>query len=118
MLVSVGLCQRRVAREVDHGEGSVGHVRLGRVAPTLFGGAGQCGRAVGSTSQPPPSSIAGGPHLGRLWWQRRLNVQNARDGLLTMMIEHHQGAIEMAKTEQKDGMYADAVALTKQIQTA
>ncbi len=37
---------------------------------------------------------------------------------LTMMIEHHQGAIEMAKTEQKDGMYADAVALTKQIQTA
>ncbi len=26
---------------------------------------------------------------------------------LTMMIEHHQGAIEMA-TEQKDGMYADA----------
>ena len=35
---------------------------------------------------------------------------------LTMMIRHHEGAIEMAKTEQADGKNADAVALAKQIQ--
>lgn len=37
---------------------------------------------------------------------------------LTMMIEHHQGAIEMAKTEQSDGMNADAIALAEQIESA
>ncbi len=35
---------------------------------------------------------------------------------LTMMIEHHTGAIEMAKTEQSDGKNADAVALAKRIE--
>lgn len=35
---------------------------------------------------------------------------------LTMMIEHHEGAIEMAKTEQADGKNADAVALAKKIE--
>ena len=34
---------------------------------------------------------------------------------LTMMIEHHAGAIEMAKTEQADGENPDAVALAKKI---
>lgn len=37
---------------------------------------------------------------------------------LTMMIEHHEGAIEMAKAEQTDGAYPDAVALAKQIEAA
>lgn len=37
---------------------------------------------------------------------------------LTMMIEHHQGAIAMAQTEQADGKYAAAVALAKQIESA
>ena len=37
---------------------------------------------------------------------------------LTMMITHHQGAIEMAKTEQKDGTSADATALAKNIEAA
>lgn len=37
---------------------------------------------------------------------------------LKMMIEHHQGAIEMAKTEQKDGISADAIALAQQIEKA
>lgn len=36
---------------------------------------------------------------------------------LTMMIEHHTGAIEMAKTEQTDGQNPDAVALAKKIET-
>lgn len=35
---------------------------------------------------------------------------------LTMMIKHHEGAIEMAKSEQVDGKNADAVALAKKIE--
>ncbi len=35
---------------------------------------------------------------------------------LTMMIEHHTGAIEMAKTQQANGKNADAVALAKKIE--
>lgn len=37
---------------------------------------------------------------------------------LTMMIEHHEGAIEMAKTEQAEGEYDDAVTLAEKIETA
>jgi uncharacterized protein (DUF305 family) len=37
---------------------------------------------------------------------------------MNMMIEHHNGAIEMAKTEQSDGQYADAKALAKTIEQA
>ena len=37
---------------------------------------------------------------------------------LTMMIAHHQGAITMAKTEQKDGKYVQAVSLAEKIQQA
>jgi uncharacterized protein (DUF305 family) len=35
---------------------------------------------------------------------------------LTMMVKHHSGAVEMAKTEQSDGKNPDAVALAKQIE--
>lgn len=35
---------------------------------------------------------------------------------LEMMIEHHTGAIEMAKTEQQDGENADAIALAEKIE--
>lgn len=37
---------------------------------------------------------------------------------LTMMIEHHEGAIEMAKSEQSQGSNEDAIALAKQIEQA
>lgn len=37
---------------------------------------------------------------------------------LTMMIEHHKGAIEMAKPEQAKGISPDAIALAEQIQQA
>ena len=37
---------------------------------------------------------------------------------LTMMIEHHSSAIEMAKDEQEAGMFGDAVALANEIETA
>jgi uncharacterized protein (DUF305 family) len=36
---------------------------------------------------------------------------------LTMMIRHHEGAIEMARTEQSDGRFPDAVALARTIET-
>jgi len=35
---------------------------------------------------------------------------------LTMMIEHHTGAIEAAKTEQQDGENSDAIALAEKIE--
>ena len=36
---------------------------------------------------------------------------------LTMMIEHHEGAIEMARIEQTDGEYAEAIALAEKIES-
>ena len=41
-----------------------------------------------------------------------------QDMWLEMMLEHHQGAIEMAKTEAADGKYADAVSLAESIEAA
>ena len=38
-----------------------------------------------------------------------------QDMWLEMMIEHHEGAVEMAETEQEDGQYRDAVDLAGQI---
>lgn len=35
---------------------------------------------------------------------------------LAMMIEHHEGAIEMAKAEESDGKYSPAIKLAKKIQ--
>lgn len=37
------------------------------------------------------------------------------EAFLTMMIEHHQGAVEMARAEEQDGQNPDAVALASQI---
>ncbi|KRB73361.1 hypothetical protein ASE01_20435 [Nocardioides sp. Root190] len=37
---------------------------------------------------------------------------------LTMMIEHHEGAVEMAQAEQTDGQFPDAIALAEEIETA
>ncbi|HEY0643355.1 MAG TPA: DUF305 domain-containing protein, partial [Nocardioides sp.] len=38
-----------------------------------------------------------------------------QDMWLEMMIEHHEGAVEMAETEQSDGQFKDAVDLAGQI---
>jgi len=37
---------------------------------------------------------------------------------LEMMIEHHTGAIQMAQTEQSEGLYAEAIELAEQIESA
>ena len=38
-----------------------------------------------------------------------------QDMWLEMMVEHHEGAVEMAETEQEDGQFKDAVDLAGQI---
>jgi uncharacterized protein (DUF305 family) len=50
-------------------------------------------------------------------------LETASDGefqamWLEMMIEHHQGAIEMAQTEQENGVFAPAVHLAKKMEAA
>jgi len=37
---------------------------------------------------------------------------------LEMMVEHHRGAVEMARAEQAEGEFADAVALAESIETS
>jgi uncharacterized protein (DUF305 family) len=37
---------------------------------------------------------------------------------LEMMIEHHEGAVEMAEAQQADGLFADAVALAESIESS
>ena len=49
-------------------------------------------------------------------------LEQAPDGAfqelwLQMMIEHHEGAIEMAQTEQRDGEFPDAIALAEAIES-
>lgn len=41
-----------------------------------------------------------------------------QDLWLSMMIEHHTGAIEMAKTEQADGEFSDAIDLAESIESS
>jgi uncharacterized protein (DUF305 family) len=41
-----------------------------------------------------------------------------QDMFLSMMIEHHEGAIEMAQDEQEDGEYQPAISLAEQIESA
>lgn len=41
-----------------------------------------------------------------------------QDMWLEMMREHHQGAVDMAKTEQAEGKFPDAVSLAEAIETA
>jgi uncharacterized protein (DUF305 family) len=41
-----------------------------------------------------------------------------QDMFLTMMIEHHEGAIEMARAEQEDGEYPPAVSMAEEIEAA
>jgi uncharacterized protein (DUF305 family) len=36
---------------------------------------------------------------------------------LEMMVRHHEGAVEMARTQQEDGEYADALVLARAIET-
>ena len=77
--------------------------------------------------QPVPEDMSGmdmsGSMPGMMSSDDMDNLANASGAefdqmFLTMMIAHHQGAIEMAKTEQSDGQNADAIALAGQIEQA
>ncbi|BDT97644.1 MULTISPECIES: DUF305 domain-containing protein [Nocardia] len=72
---------------------------FGKPAPTTSEGHG--GHGMMSAEQMAALRAASGPDFDRQW--------------LTMMIEHHQGAITMAETELADGRNADAKALAQAI---
>ena len=80
-----------------------------------------------SWGKPVPDDMSGmdmsGSMPGMMSSEDMDNLMNASGAefdqmFLTMMVAHHQGAIEMAKTEQADGMNADAIALAEQIEQA
>lgn len=80
-----------------------------------------------SWGKPVPGEMSGmdmsGSMPGMMSTDDMDNLMNATGAefdqvFLTLMVGHHRGAIEMAKTEQRDGMYAGAVALAEQIETA
>lgn len=64
----------------------------------------------------------GGDDMPGMMGQSEMNDLDTATGtgfdrmFLTMMIEHHTGALEMAKTEQADGKNPDAVTLAKKIE--
>jgi uncharacterized protein (DUF305 family) len=58
-------------------------------------------------------SDMGGDEMGAL---ENASDKEFQEMFLTMMIEHHEGAIEMAETEQSEGENADAVALAEKIE--
>lgn len=77
--------------------------------------------------QPIPEDMTGmdmsGSMPGMMSMEDMQNLENASGAefdqmFLTMMIEHHQGAIEMAKTEQTDGSNEAAIQLAEDIEAA
>ena len=68
-----------------------------------------------------PETGAGMP--GMMTAEQMDELENAPDGefqdmWLEMMIEHHQGAIDMARDEIDEGRYGDAVALAEHIESS
>jgi uncharacterized protein (DUF305 family) len=49
---------------------------------------------------------------------RNASDEEFQDMWLDMMVEHHQGAIEIAETEQSEGTYPDARSLAESIETS
>lgn len=78
----------------------------------LPSGSDMSGHDMGSMSGDMPGMMSDGE-------MKKLDVATGAEFdqmFLTMMIKHHTGAIEMAKTEQSDGKNPDAVALAKEIE--
>lgn len=62
----------------------------------------------------------GGAMEGMMSAEQMKELEDASDEAfpklwMTMMIEHHEGAITMARTEQEDGRFPDAVALARAV---
>ena len=70
-----------------------------------------------------PGPRASGPSMPGMMSQREMSELMATHGVdfdqmfLQMMIRHHRGAVEMAKTEQAAGINPAARKLAKQIET-
>lgn len=68
-----------------------------------------------------PTAMAGSHSMNGMMTSADLDKLKAAEGteasklFLTQMIAHHEGAVEMAKTEGTDGKNTDAVALAKSI---
>lgn len=70
-----------------------------------------------------PGMSGGGAMEGMMSEQDMAALQNAQGVdasklFLTQMIEHHEGAIAMARTEVGDGQYPEAVALARSIESS
>jgi len=79
------------------------------------------GQDVPDTSESHDSSMSSMP--GMMSSEDMAALEEASDAdfremWLTMMVEHHEGAVEMAKTEVGDGEYQPAIDLAKQIATS
>jgi len=81
-----------------------------------------------SWGKPVPDDMSGGMDMsssmpGMMSQDEMTSLENTSGAefdqtFLAMMLEHHQGAIEMAKSEQSGGLFPDAIALAKQIEAA
>jgi uncharacterized protein (DUF305 family) len=76
----------------------------------------------GDSASMPGMDMSGGQMPGMMSAEDMSKLEGASGHdfdtmFLTMMIEHHKGAIEMATTEQSEGKNPDAVALAKKIIT-
>jgi uncharacterized protein (DUF305 family) len=92
----------------DHAHGA--HDDMGGM-----GSDGDSGTSMG------PETGAGMP--GMMSAEQMDELENASDAefqdmWLEMMVEHHQGAIDMARDEIENGRYGDAVALAKNIESS
>lgn len=72
----------------------------------------------GSMGHGSPSEMPGMMDAEEMGMLEKAHGADFDQMFLSMMIRHHQGAIEMAKTEQSRGKNADAVALAKKIESA
>ncbi|MEP9383342.1 DUF305 domain-containing protein [Nocardioides sp. KR10-350] len=73
-----------------------------------------------SGSTDPMGSMGSSPMAGMMTDEEMTKLKNASDAdfqkmWLEMMIKHHQGAVDMARTEQSDGQYQPAIDLAGQI---
>ena len=73
-----------------------------------------------SGSTDPMGGMGSSPMPGMMTDEEMTKLKNASDAdfqkmWLEMMIKHHQGAVDMARTEQSDGQYQPAIDLAGQI---
>ena len=95
--------------------------KWGEKVPETMRDHANAGHDMGDMSDTMDEMDHGGDEMPGMMTAEDMNaLANASDAefqdmWLQMMVEHHEGAIEMAKTEQSDGRFKDAVDLAGQI---